>query len=117
MIHLKNAYGDTALDRARHCKKRRKETDQTGHMRCIVLLKQPFNQTAIPKLIVLRNGIGALLCLGGASLAGAAYLTSAVTPLVMIVSGVVLGVGFLIGVMCHYLGSKETGPQIQCRTR
>ena len=82
------------------------------------LVQETFipNAKALQKkkqMIVLRNRIGAFLCLGGASLAGAAYLTSAVTPLVMIVSGVVLGVGFLIGVMCHYLDSKQIGPQTQ----
>lgn len=82
------------------------------------LVQETFipNAKALQKkrqMIVLRNGVGALLCLGGASLAGAAYLTSAVTPLALIVSSVVLGVGFLIGVMCHALGSKETVPQTQ----
>ena len=33
----------------------------------------------------------------------------------MIVSGVVLGVGFLIGVMCHDLGSKQIGPQTKTK--
>lgn len=43
LIHLKNAHGDTALDRAEHCRKH--QQDKTGHTHCIELLK-PFNQTA-----------------------------------------------------------------------
>jgi len=65
------------------------------------------------KMIVLRNRIGVFLCLGVASFVGAAYFTSAVTPLVMIVSSVLLSVGLLIGVMCHISGSKTINAQIK----
>ncbi len=85
-----------------------------GHAGVHCLVQETFiPDSKALRMIILRNRIGVSLCLGMASFVGAAYFTSAVTPLVMIVSSVLLSVGLLIGVMCHISGSKTINSQIK----